>query len=134
MRTVKKVIKTARLEHKNYKQELNKLLRNYRATLHSTTRVAPVMAFFGRPMKTKLPEVMIACSDPVICKRDRTAKAKMKKHADNKWYVKPSTTAEGDTVLVKRDDTVRYTVRYTIRPETMHRCREKGIHGDCSRR
>ena len=47
----------------------------------------------------------IPYSDPVIHERDRTAKAKMKKYADNKRYVKLSTTAEGDTVLVKRDDT-----------------------------
>ena len=38
VRTVKKVIKTAKLEHNNYKQELSKMLRNYRATPHSTTR------------------------------------------------------------------------------------------------
>ena len=93
-----------KLERKNYKQELNKLLRNYRATPHSTTRVAPATALFGRPMKTKLPEVTIPCSDPEIRECDRAAKAKIKKHADNKRYIKLSTVKEGDTVLVKRDD------------------------------
>ena len=105
MRKVKKVIKTGRLEHKNYVQELNKLLRNYRVTPHSTTRVAPATTLFGRPVKTKLPGVTIPCSVPVIRKHDRTAKTKLKKHADNERYVKPSTTAEGEPVLVKRDDT-----------------------------
>lgn len=81
MRTVKKVVKTAKLEHKNYKQELNRLLRNYRATPHSTTRVAPATALFGRPMKTKLPEILSPCSDPEIRERDQIAKAKMKSHA-----------------------------------------------------
>ena len=106
LRTVKKVIKTAKLEHKNPKQELNRLLRNYRATPHSTTRVAPATALFGRPMKTKIPELTNAtpCSDPEIQERDRSAKAKMKKHADSKRYVKPSTVKEGDTVFVKRND------------------------------
>lgn len=104
VRTVKKVIKTAKLEHKNPKQELNRLLRNYRATPHSTTRVAPATALFGRPMKTKLPELTIPHSDPEIRERDWTAKAKMKKHADNKRYIRPSTVKEGDTVIVKRDD------------------------------
>ena len=55
-------------------------------------------------MKTKLPEVITRCSDPEIQERDRTAKAKMKKHADNKRYIKPSTVKEGDTVFVRRDD------------------------------
>lgn len=104
VRTVKKVIKTAKLECKNPKQELNRLLRNYRATPHSTTRVAPATALFGRPMKTKLPELTTPRSDLEIRERDRSAKAKIKKHADNKRYVKPSTVKEGDTVLVKRDD------------------------------
>ena len=104
VRTVKKVIKTAKLKHKNPKQELNRLLRNYRATPHSTTRVAPATALFGRPMKTKLPELTIPHSDPEIRERDWTVKAKMKKHADNKRYIRPSTVKEGDTVIVKRDD------------------------------
>lgn len=64
--TVKKVIKTAKSEHRNYKQELNKMLRNYCATLHSTTRVAPMIALFGRLMKTKLPEVTTPCSDAAV--------------------------------------------------------------------
>ena len=84
VRTVKKVIKTAKLEHKNYKQELNKMQRNYRATPHSTTRVAPATALFGRPMKTKLPEVTTPYSDAAIRQRDQAAKAKMKEQADNK--------------------------------------------------
>ena len=104
VRTVKKVIKTAKVEHKNYRQELNRLLRNYRATPHSATRIAPATALFGRPMKMKLPELTTPCSNPEIRKRDQTAKAKMKEHADNKRYVKPSKAKEGDTVLVKRDD------------------------------
>ena len=63
---MKKVIKTAKVEHTNYKQELNRLLRNYRATSHSTIRIASTTALFGRPMKTKLPELTTLCSDPEI--------------------------------------------------------------------
>ena len=43
----------------------------------------PATALFGRPMKTKLLEVTTRCSDTEIHERDRKAKAKMKKHADN---------------------------------------------------
>ena len=120
VRTVKEVVKTAKLEHKNYKQELNRLLRNYRATPHSTTRVAPATALFGRPMKTKLPEMSSPCSDPDIREGDRTAKAKMKSHADNKRYVKPSTLKEGDMVFVKRDDSKKKSdTPYDPRPRTV---------------
>ena len=117
LRTVKKVIKTAKVEHKNPKQELNRLLRNYRATPHSTTRVAPATALFGRPMKTKLLEVTTRCSDPEIHECDRTSKAKMKKHADNKRYIKASTVKEGDTVFVRRDDSKKKSdMPYDPRP------------------
>ena len=113
VRTVKKVIKTAKLEHKNHKQELNRLLRNYRATPHSTTRVAPATALFGRPMKTKLPELTTPRSDLEMRERDRSAKAKIKKHADNKRYVKPLTV----TVFVKRDDSKKKSdTPYNPRP------------------
>ena len=81
------------------------MLRNYRATPHSTTRVASATVLFGRPMKTKLPEVTTPCSDAAIRQRDQAAKAKMKEHADNKRFVKPSAIKEGDIVLVKRDET-----------------------------
>ncbi|PFX12422.1 Uncharacterized protein K02A2.6 [Stylophora pistillata] len=76
--TVKKVVKTVRLENKSYKQELNRMLRNYRATPHRTTKNAPAAALFGRPMKTKLPGMMTPCSDTAIRQRDQAAKAKIK--------------------------------------------------------
>ena len=120
VRTVKKVIKTAKVEHKNNRQELNRLLRNYHITSHSTTRIAPATALFGRSMKTKLPELTTACSDPEIRERDQTAKVKMKEHADNKRYVKPSNAKEGDTVLVKRDDSKKKSdTPYDPRPNVI---------------
>ena len=75
-----------------------------RATSHSTTKIALATALFGRPLKTKLPELTTPCSDPEIQERDQTVKAKMKEYAGNKRYVKPSDAKEGDTVLVERDD------------------------------
>ena len=105
MRTVKIVIKTAKVEHKNPKQELNRLLRNYRAIPHSTTRVAPGTAPVWKTDEDEITrsDNALLSSDPEIHERDRTAKAKMKKHADNKRYIKPSTAKEGDTVFVRRD-------------------------------
>jgi len=47
MRTVKKVVRTASVEDKNWKQELYRFLRNYRATPHSTTGAAPATLLFG---------------------------------------------------------------------------------------
>ena len=48
---------------------------------------------------------MTPSSDAAIRQRDQAAKAKMKERADNRGYVKPSAIKEGDSVLVKRDET-----------------------------
>ena len=111
MHTVKKVIKTVKTENKNYKQELNGLLRNYHTTPHSTTRVTPTTALFGRPMKTKLPESLFTPHvNPSIIENDQRAKAKMKRYADIKPYVWPSNAVVGDAVFVIREDNAKQRV------------------------
>ena len=91
VRTVKKVIKTANVERKSWKQEMYRFLRNFRATPHTTTRVPPATALFGRAMKTKLPEFNEGQKEPTLEANDRNAKMKMKSYADAKTYVRPST-------------------------------------------
>ena len=51
MRNLKKLYSTAITEHQNWKQALNKYLRNFRATPHSSTGVAPASAMFGREVR-----------------------------------------------------------------------------------
>ena len=57
VRTLKKVLRISHTEHVSFKQLLNRFLRNYRATPHPSTGEAPATLMFGRPMRTKLPEV-----------------------------------------------------------------------------
>ena len=102
MRTVKKVIKTSICEQRDWKAELNRFLRNYRATPHGTTGFPPATLLHDRWMKIKLPQLMTEPSNRRdLQKRDSDNKAKMKKAADSKSYVKQSTLKEGDVVLVK---------------------------------
>lgn len=92
--------------------------RNYCATPYSTSRVAPAIALFGRPIKTKLPEVTYADADIRQC--DQAVKAKMKEYADNKQYVKPLPIKEVDIVRVKRDETKRKgNTPYNLVPHTV---------------
>ena len=72
VRTVKKVIKTANVERKSWKQEMYRFLRNFRATPHTTTRVPPATALFGRAMKTKLPEFNAGQQEPKIEENEET--------------------------------------------------------------
>ena len=48
MASLKKIMQTAHIEGKPWQQELNKFLRNYRATPHCTTGVSPAEALFNR--------------------------------------------------------------------------------------
>ena len=50
-----KVLHTTNAEHKNWKQELYKFLRNYRATPHTTTGKSPAERMFpSREFKTRI--------------------------------------------------------------------------------
>lgn len=102
MRTVKKVIKTSICEQKDWRAEMNRFLRNYRATPHATTGSPPATLLHGRWMKVKLPQTT---PEPFnrkdVQQRDQNNKAKMKRAADDKAYVKPSTIKEGDAVIIK---------------------------------
>ena len=55
-RTVEKAIRTAHVEGKDWKKELNTFLLNYRATPHAMTGVSPAKIMFGCDIRTKLPE------------------------------------------------------------------------------
>ena len=103
MRTVKKPLKYAHARNLNLKQELYKFLLDYRTTPHPTTGVPPATLFFGRSLRTRLPQVVAARppEDGDVRARDTEAKAKMKAYADARVHAKPSTLALGDAVLLK---------------------------------
>ena len=109
MMTLEKCVRTATIEHKNWKQELNKFLRQYRATPHSTTGISPCEALNQRKLKTTLPEVTppvrqqtIAETQKNLAERDAEQKKKIKACADQKLGVRESNIKLGDTVLVKQ--------------------------------
>lgn len=118
MRTIKKTIHTATAECKPWKEEMCKLLRNYRTTPHSSTGMAPATAMFNRNIRTKLPEIPSNLSDQAgIRDHDSEAKRKMKSYADNKAYVKPQNISVGDAVIVKRDPScLKSATPYDLKP------------------
>ena len=61
----------------------------------------------GQALKTKLPKLKKTLQDPAV--EENYRKSRMKRYADSKTYVQPSTIQEGDTVFVKRDDSKRNT-------------------------
>ncbi|XP_060086117.1 uncharacterized protein K02A2.6-like [Ylistrum balloti] len=80
-----KTIKDSHLEHKNWKQEMYKFLRQHRATPHYTSGLAPHRLMFSREPNTKLPEIPQTKCKPehvvveeILHNKDSLGKSKMK--------------------------------------------------------
>ena len=105
-RTLGKVIRTAETEGVSWKQHLQKFLRQYRATPHSTTRTSPSEALNSRKLKCELPEFQSPIHahhhDNFMRERDAKQKLKMKMRTDTLLHAKPSNLQPGDTVLVRQ--------------------------------
>ena len=118
MRTLKKALRTAMV----WKQELYSSLRNYRATPHSTTGVPPATALFGRPLRTRLPEIpdsddsATPFDHEAMQKTDSQAKSKMKLYADATRNAATSPIKLGDAVLVANDAKGKLTPPFERRP------------------
>ena len=56
VKTLKKYIKAAKTEGKNWRKELQVFLRNYRTTPHTTTGVAPNVLLMKRAVRNKIPQ------------------------------------------------------------------------------
>ena len=103
MSNIGKIIQTAQIEQKAWKQELNKFLRNYRATPHSTTGVSPATIMFGSPISIKIPHhVEQHADDDQLRVKDAVAKSKMKEYADRRNNAKPCDLTLGDEILLKQ--------------------------------
>ena len=106
MKVIKKVWQSALVEKKNPRQELYKFLRNYRSTPHTSTGKSPAEAlFFGRTIKTRLPQVMEKAEDEDMRNKDAESKASQKKYKDASRIVRPHTIKVGDTVLLTQKQT-----------------------------
>ena len=96
-------MKTSLLEGKNWRQELQRFLLNYRSTPHKTTGVAPCELLFNRKIQGQLPQLQIKN----IINKHREAKQNIeRKKEENKVYydmkkrAKYSDIKMGDTVIV----------------------------------
>ena len=104
MKTIKKSIKAAHVDSRNWKQAMHRFLRNYRATPHCSTGKPPATLLFSNAIKTKLPELTDEdMSRSGIASKDASSKKLMKDYADSKAYVKTSEIEVGDVVIVKQN-------------------------------
>ena len=116
-RRLRKIIQSAHIEKKNWKQEVYTFLRNYRSTPHISTGKAPAELMFpGRSYRTKIPEIRKKHDDYVLRQKDKESKNKMKKYADKNRNVKSSNFQINDTVLVKQPKTNKLTPPFDTDP------------------
>ena len=100
-----KVLGTANVKHKNWKQRLYKFFGNYRATSHTNTvkSIAKIM-FPNRVLKTRIPDFIDnkdEVKDEDILKKDAQEKGKIKYYADKRKNAKPCNISIGDKVIVR---------------------------------
>ena len=119
VQTLEKSIRIAHLEGKNWKQELYKFLRQYRATPHSTTKVSPSEALNSRKLKTTIPELPISTpQDPSasIAQRDVLQKQKMKVYADLMAHAQEREIKPGEVVLMRQLKQNKLSTPYNSKP------------------
>jgi hypothetical protein len=119
MRNLKKLMMTCAIEKKNWRQQLQRFLRAYRATPHRSTGFAPATLLFnGRQYRTRLPTVKVQPSafHEEVQKNDLHAKEVLKKQSDGKAYVKPSEITKGDLVLIRQRKLNKHTSPYDPQP------------------
>lgn len=116
MSPLQKAIKSAVIEGLDYKQEITKFLRNYRACPHPSTGLAPADIMFNRSMKTLLPQFSVKRKDKLIRNRDNVVKQKRKQYADKKTGAKKSKIKTGDSVLVRQPKLNKITPPFNPNP------------------
>ena len=108
MKSIGKIVRSAKLERSSSKQVLYRFLRHYRATPHSTTGKSPAEMLFGRKIRTEIPSVVEShCNSEEyheeVGKKDDSQKRKMKIYADEKRGAKDVQLDIDDLVLVKQN-------------------------------
>lgn len=101
-----KAVRSAIIQHRNWRRELQQFLRNYRSTPHSSTLFTPHRLLFGREPRTKLPELPTLQSvhpeDEVVRRQDARAKARMKEYSDERAHASHVNLQMGEVVLVQQ--------------------------------
>ena len=116
IKPIGKVLQTAHLEGKNWKQGLQRFLLIYRTTPHVTTKVPPCELLFNREIRGQLPELP---AKKVLNKHRQakdnieTKKAQSKEYYDKKHNTKESEIQKGDTVICLQKRTNKLTSKFS---------------------
>ena len=116
--------KSARVERRDWKKELNDFLSHYRVTPHTVSGLSPAELLMGRKLRDKLSKLKIPDEQAtevdwqeLLKEREGRAKMKQKIYGDNKRGARPSDIAVGDHVLLtlSQRDVLRFVTNVTKR-------------------
>ena len=121
MKNLAKVVRNAAVQRCPIQQELNRFLRAYRDTPHSTTGVAPAALMFGRTTSSRLPKLdeVKQSKEELALKAERcdaSNKAKAKASADKRRGARRIKFKVGDMVVEKQKRTDKYKTNYAMAP------------------
>ena len=114
MQTLGKALKTAKLDGRPWRQELQRFLLHYRTTPHSTTGVPPAELLFNRTVRGKLPVLKkrVVRRHSEARKMDEKRQSYNKQYADEKRHAKESSIKVGDCVLIRQERRNKLTSNY----------------------
>ena len=119
MQGLGKVLQTAKIQNRPWRQELSRFLLQYRTTPHSSTGVPPSELLFNRKIRGTLPVL----SRNIIVNRHNEAREKESRRQEyNKSYVnnrrntKKSNISVGDYVLVRQPKQNKLTPHFSQKP------------------
>ena len=116
MRVIGKCLKTADIEGKDWRKELEKLLFSYRNSPHTTTGYSPSLLFFSRPIKTGLPEIIKPLNydfHRTARQNELTSQRTMERNFNTHFKPKHSDINIGDMVLLKQRKRHQLTPKYS---------------------
>ena len=125
-KTLVKVLQTAQLEERNWRQELQRFLLSYRVTPHATTKIAPCELLYNRTVKGYLPELP---SKKVLNKHKAAkeniekSKERNKANYDKTHHAKESDIKEGDIVICLQKKRNKLTPNFNPERFTVISCK-----------
>ena len=81
-KSIRKAVRTALVQNKNWRTEIYTFLLHYRATEHTTTGKSPAQLLYNRQIKTKLPQFDNKKAPSDLRIRDALQKQRIKNYAD----------------------------------------------------
>ena len=135
VKTIKKAIRAAKVERKDWHLEMYTFLRNYRATPHTSTKVPPTTAMIGREINIGLPLTSNRKTTAIerrVKANDVAAKQSMKTYADEHRHTRHANITVGDKVLIveKKNGRKSFSPKiYTVTRKTGSQIRaQRGQH------